>query len=200
MSNHLKEPNIDDLNLYNKTVKQLQNGDSVPLVFSKIPNLETGMKLLTFSDASFGNLSNNGSQCGYLIFLADVNEEVKNLITWRSVKLDRVCSSTLAAESLALLKAVDHSIFIQQTLKQMIGENTDIRIQCYVDNKGLLELINKTKDPTEKRLIVTMASLRESVEKEEIAVTYIASKMMPADVLTKKNASGLVLKSYLDME
>ena len=172
-------------------MKQLQNGDSVPLVFSKIPNLETGMKLLTFSDASFGNLSNNGSQCGYLIFLADANEEVKNLITWRSMRLDRVCSSTLAAESLALLKAVDHSVFIQQTLKQMIGsENTDIRIQCYVDNRGLLELINKTKDPTEKRLIVTMASLRGSVEKEEIDVTYIPSKMMPADVLTKKSASG----------
>ena len=117
------------------------------------------------------------------------------------MRLDRVCSSTLAAERLALLRAIDHSVFIQQTLKQMIGsENTDIRIQCYVDNRGLIELINKTKDPTEKRLIVTMASLRESVEKEEIDVTYIPSKMMPADVLTKKSASGLVLKSYLDME
>lgn len=198
LSNNLKEPNIADLNLFNKTVKQLQSEDPVPLVFSKIPNLEMGMKLLTYSDASYGNLSNNGSQCGYLIFLADMNEEVKNLITWRSVRLDRVCNSTLAAESLALLKAVDHSMFIQQTLKQMIGEDTDVRIQCYIDNKGLLELINKTKDPLEKRLIVTMASLRESVEKEEIVVNYIASKMMPADVLTKKNANKLVLKSYLD--
>ena len=38
LSNHLKDPNIDDLNLYNKTVKKLQNEDSVPLLFSKIPN------------------------------------------------------------------------------------------------------------------------------------------------------------------
>merc|ERR1712212_1090965 len=100
--------------------------------------------------ASFGNLSNNGSQCGYLIFLAGANEEVRNLISWKSVRLDRVCSSTLAAESLALLKAVDHSIFILQTIKQMIGTGSDdIKIKCYVDNKGLLELINKTKDPSE---------------------------------------------------
>ena len=140
-------------------------------------------------------------QCGYLIFLADCNEEVRNLISWKSVRLDRVCSSTLAAESLALLKAVDHSIFIQQTLKQMSSPESDnIKIQCYVDNKGLLQLIQKTKDPIEKRLIITMAFLRESVEKEEIDVTYVPSKMMPADVLTKKNATGIVLKSYLETE
>ena len=83
----------------------------------------------------------------------------------------------------------------------MIGTGSDdIKIKCYVDNKGLLELINKTKDPSEKRLIVTMASLRESVEKEEIDVIYIPSKMMPADVLTKKSANGFVLKSYLEIE
>ena len=45
-----------------------------------------------------------------------------------------------------------------------------------------------------------MASLRESVEKEEIDVTYVPSKMMPADVLTKKNATGIILKSYLETE
>ena len=45
-----------------------------------------------------------------VIFIDDVNGERKNLMTWRSVRLDRVCSSTLTAESLALLKAVDHSM------------------------------------------------------------------------------------------
>lgn len=201
LSNHLKEPNIDDLNWYNKTVKQLKTEDSVPLVFNKIPDLDKGMKLLTYSDASFGNLANNGSQCGYLIFLADANETVKNLISWKSVRLERVCSSTLTAESLALFKAVDHAMLIQQILKQLMGSvNAEIKIHCYVDNKGLLELINKTKDPTEKRLITTMASIRESVDRQEIEVSFIPTKKMPADVLTKKSASGLVLKSYLEME
>ncbi|KAL5253495.1 hypothetical protein ACHWQZ_G013327 [Mnemiopsis leidyi] len=201
LSNHLKEPNIDDLNWYNKTVKQLKTEDSVPLVFNKIPDLDKGMKLLTYSDASFGNLANNGSQCGYLIFLADANETVKNIISWKSVRLERVCSSTLTAESLALFKAVDHAMLIQQILKQLMGSvNAEIKIHCYVDNKGLLELINKTKDPTEKRLITTMASIRESVDRQEIEVSFIPTKKMPADVLTKKSASGLVLKSYLEME
>ena len=183
-------------------MKKLKTEDSVPkLVFSKIPNFAKGIKLLTYSDASFGNLANNGSQCGYLVFLADAEEQIKNLISWKSIRLERVCSSTLAAESLALFKAVDHTLLIQSILKQLIGAvNTDVKIHCYVDNKGLLELINKTKDPTEKKLITTMASLRESVERKEIEVSYIPTKEMPADVLTKKNASGFVLKSFLEME
>ena len=198
LSNHLKEPNIEDLNWYNKTVKKLKTEDSVPLVFSKIPDFAKGIKLLTYSDASFGNLANNGSQCGYLVFLADAEERIKNLISWKSIRLERVCSSTLAAESLALFKAVDHTLLIQPILKQLIG--SDVKIHCYVDNKGLLELINKTKEPTEKKLITTMASLRESVERKEIEVSYIPTKKMPADVLTKKSASGIVLKSFLEME
>ena len=64
-------------------------------------------------------------------------------------------------------------------------------------NIGLIDLVNKTRDPTEKRLIVTMASLREMVERDEIKVSYIRSKEMPADVLTKKGPSGSVLQSHL---
>ena len=42
-----------------------------------------------------------------------------------------------------------------------------------------------------------MASLREMVERDEIKVSYIRSKEMPADVLTKKGPSGSVLQSHL---
>ena len=198
LSNNLKDPNVADLLLYNKMVKNLQQNPDIPLRFQNIPNMKEATKLLVYSDAAYGNLSNSGSQCGYLILITDKDETVRNPVTWKSVKLDRVCSSTLAAESLALLKAVDHALFIQQTLKQMLGPATEIKIQCYVDNKGLLELVNKTKDPTEKRLIVTMASLREMIEREEITVAYIPSKKMPADVLTKRGPSGDVLQSYLE--
>ena len=195
LSNNLKDPNVADIIQHNKIVKKLKDEDDIPLIFKSIPNFEDGVKLLTYSDASFGNLSNSGSQCGYLILITDREEKVKNPVTWKSVKLDRVCHSTLAAESLALLKAVDHTIFIQKTIKEMLGESLEVTIECFVDNKGLLELVQKTRDPTEKRLICTMASLREMVEREEILVRYTPSNKMPADVLTKKGPSGDVLRS-----
>ena len=197
LSNNLKDPNVADLLFYNKIVKNLQQEESLPLCFRPIPNILHGFKLITYSDAAYCNLVNSGSQCGFIVFISDMDEKIKNPVTWKSVKLERKCCSTLAAESLALAKAVDYTQLIKETIKQILGESTQVQIECYVDNKGLLELIHKTKDPTEKRLIVTMASLREMVERDEIKVTYIPSKQMPADVLTKKGPTGRVLQSHL---
>ncbi|XP_063688395.1 uncharacterized protein LOC134821623 [Bolinopsis microptera] len=176
LSNNLKDPNVSDIMLHNKIVKKLKTDEDAPLTFRELPNIKNGVRLLTYSDASFGNLSNNGSQCGYLILISDKDGRVKNPVCWKSVKLDRVCYSTLAAESLALLKAADHTIFIQQTLQQILGDSLNVTIDCFIDNKGLLELVQKTKDPIEKRLIVTMASLREMVEKGEITVNFMPSR------------------------
>ena len=142
LSNNIKEPNVADMITYNKVVKNLQDKPYLPLRFTSISNITTVCKLMVYSDAAYGNLSNSGSQCGYLVFLTDKEEAVLNPVTWKSVRLERVCNSTLAAESLALLKAVDHAIFIQQTIKQLLGMSSTVKIHCYVDNKGLLELVN----------------------------------------------------------
>ena len=200
LSNNLKDPNVSDIMLHNKIVKKLKTDEDAPLTFRGLPNIKNGVRLLTYSDASFGNLSNNGSQCGYLILISDKDGRVKNPVCWKSVKLDRVCYSTLAAESLALLKAADHTIFIQQTLRQILGASLNVTIDCYIDNKGLLELVQKTKDPIEKRLIVTMASLREMVEKGEITVNFMPSRTMPADVLTKRGPSSQSLRMCFERD
>ena len=67
-----------------------------------------------------------------------------------------------------------------------------------IGSKGVLELVNKTKDPIEKRLIITMAEIREMIEHKEIKVDYIPSKLMPADVLTKRGVDGKVLRMCLN--
>ena len=113
------------------------------------------------------------------------------------MKIDRVCRSTVAAESLALLNATDHVLFINVTIKLLFGEEYPVHINCYIDSKGLLELVNKTKDATEKRLIITMSEIREMIERKEIKVNYIPSKMMPADVLTKRGVDSKSLRNCL---
>ena len=197
LSNHLSDPNVADLVRFNKIVKDLKDNNDVCLIFKRIPGLTQTPKITTYSDAAFGNLPKQGSQCGYIIFLTDSEGINKNPIAWKSVKLDRVCQSTVGAESLALIKAIDHTLFIRNTFTEITGINQSDNIECFVDNKGLLELVYKTKDPTEKRLICTMASIREMIEKKEISVTYIPSKEMPADILTKRGPNGSVILQHL---
>ena len=198
LSNNLKDPCVADLITFNKIVKKIQNNDPLPLTYRSLENLEEGLNLLVYSDAAYNNLAHNGSQSGYLIFLCDKDNNVKNIMVWRSVKIDRVCRSTVAAESLALLNATDHALFVHETLKLLLGDKCPIQIRCFIDSKGLLELVNKTKDPIEKRLIITMAEIREMIERKEIKVDYIPSKLMPADVLTKRGVDGKVLRMCLN--
>ena len=66
-----------------------------------------------FSDASLGNSSDGGStQGGYFICLQDEGNDNIVPLSWTSKKLKRVARSTLAAETLALVDAMDNGIFL----------------------------------------------------------------------------------------
>ena len=193
LSNHLSDANVQDIISINKLVKKLQSEEPISLVFKAL-NLSK-LKLKVFADAAYGNLPKHGSQCGYIVFMSD--DIIQNPIVWKSVKIERVCQSALGAEALSLIKAVDHAIFIQQTLKLMTKTMEHIPIDCYTDNKSLVEMLHKTKDPEERKLICNIAPLRENIERGEITVTRIDTKEMPADILTKRNVNSQTIRGHL---
>ena len=72
-------------------------------------------RIVSFSDASWGNLPDGGSQGGHLIFL--VGEcGVANLISWQSHRLKRVARSTIAAETLSSVDACDASLLLSSQI------------------------------------------------------------------------------------
>ena len=160
LSNHLAEPNVQDILMVNKLITKMKNEPEMMLCFHPINLKDT--KLIVYADAAYGNLPRFGSQCGYMIFLTDSEGQNKNPIAWKSVKIDRVCQSALAAEGLALVKAIDHAVFIMKTLQKMMNNEEKIPIVCYTDNKSLHEVLLKTKDPEEKRLVCVLAPIRDS--------------------------------------
>ena len=196
LSNHLSDPTVKDIISLNKVVSKLKNDPEIKLSFKMIEFENVLLKVYT--DSAYGNLPGHGSQCGYIIFLTDKNEQVTNPVAWKSVKIERVCQSALAAEGLGLVKAIDHAIFIQQTLKKILICENNIPIHCFTDNKSLFEILQKTKDPEEKKLICILAPIRSSIETGEINLFRITSKEMPADVLTKKGVNTQVLRSHLE--
>ena len=62
LSNHLANPNVEDILRINKLVKKLQHEDCIALQFKKI-QIEEG-HLRVYADAAYANLPNHGSQCG----------------------------------------------------------------------------------------------------------------------------------------
>ena len=196
INNNLRDPNVADINYANKVIKRLKQDNSYTLHFKAIPNFKDSMKIICYSDAAYNNLPNNGSQCGFIIFLCSKDDAVRNPIAWKSVRIERKCQSSLGAECLGMAKAVDHALFIQETVHSTCNR-TNVPVEVYIDSKSLFDLLQKTKDPEEKRLLCVMAPIREMVDKKEININLIKSKDMPADILTKKGLNPVLIKSYL---
>ena len=196
LSNHLSDPAVQDIIAINKLVSRLKADPEISLVFKPIDM--QSCKLYVYADAAYGNLPRYGSQCGFIIFLTDDSETVMNPIVWKSLKIERVCQSALAAEGLGLVKAVDYAIFIQQTLMAMMDDKRTIPIQCFTDSKSLYEILLRTRDPEEKKLICILAPLRDSIERKEMTIQRITTKEMPADILTKRGVNSKVLRLHLE--
>ena len=81
---------ISDIIKLNKVVKQMKSEKS----HIKFPSLETqSLNIKTYTDASFNNLPNGGSQGGQIVFIGDDKNNICP-IAWNSSKIKRVVRST----------------------------------------------------------------------------------------------------------
>ena len=67
------------------------------------------LHLVAYADASFTNLPDQGSQSGYIIFLANFSKQCIPL-NWQSNKIKRIVPSSLSAETLAFGDALDDAL------------------------------------------------------------------------------------------
>ena len=70
-------------------------------------------------------------------------------------------------------------------------------IKLYVDNKSLADAVKTTNVPTEKRLRIDLAALREMTEQKQLIIEWISADKQLADVFTKQGASKIPLTSVL---
>ena len=135
------------------------------------------------------------SQGGSIIFLSGQSGKMVP-ISWSSRKLRRVVKSTLAAEAMALLDAIDDNIWLTNILNEMLGLKIEISV-FNTDNMSLVDAIHSTKPTEEKRLRVDIAGIKESVEKKEFEIRWIKKEQQLADVLTKQGADNHLLLDVL---
>ena len=69
----------------------------------------SSFKFLAYSDSSYANLKNAGSQVGFIIFPTDADGVKLSPIAWQSKRIKHVVKSTLVAEMLALVDAAEAS-------------------------------------------------------------------------------------------
>ena len=186
-------PSVRDVARLNKVVKQIKNSNS-NLTFPVL-NINQ-VKLIVYTDASFNNLPNGGSQAGHIVFLSDSTGR-SCPIAWSSAKIKRVVRSTLAAETLALADGYSTAVYLQKLLSRILPSIEKETICAITDNKSLYDNVGTSHRVSDRSLIIDVSYIREKIERNELQLRWEDGSKQLSNVLTKKGASPELLRTTL---
>ena len=138
---------------------------------------------------------------GHVILLMNKFTEATAVLHWSSKKIDRICNSSFAAETIALQKMFSSLYLVRELLKELCG-NRVTGLQCITmtDNHALFSNVHHLKSNTDDyRLQTDVLSIRQSIEKDKIAqeLRCCQSEENISDCLTKTTKSGILLQNIL---
>lgn len=160
------------------------------------------MTIVCHSDAAFANVGDH-TRAGYLIAfteraLNDGQECVWNPIVWKSNKLSRAVSSTLAAESQSLAIASGTVEWLSLLLSEVLHGPLNLRDSHSViqrvapilvtDCKSLYDNIQSPSSPTsvsDRRTSIDITIVKESIRNGAMTLRWVPTAHMLADALTK---------------
>ena len=117
LGSNFKEATVKHLVKANKLVKRAKI-NACSLFFLKLDL--TNLKVRCYADASFGKLRDGGSQGGMFVELFSNNRTAP--IAWQSKRISRVVNSTMAAETLAMVKALDAAFLISSLVSELLTD------------------------------------------------------------------------------
>ena len=178
----------------NKLLRKAKANDPIKIVCKK---LEGPLMMDVYSDASFGNLPNGGSQRGTITFIKD-SEGRRNIVEFKSKRIKRVCRSTFAAELLACNGSLDLALYYKAMFKCF---GFDLSVTMITDSRSVKDNLSSIVSRCEERsLRMELAFLREVLSKEDIKIKWVCSAEQLADVLTKEKPGLEILNQISNVE
>ena len=169
LSSVFKQATVNHLIKANKLLRQVKNSSGT-ICFTKFSDLKN-LRTVVYTDASFANLPNGGSQGGQMVFLADRYNNSCPL-AWKSNRIKRVVKSTLAAETLSFVEGCDMGILLSRMVSEIVSgvSGSTIPVTCMTDNKSLYEAAHTSNVISDTRLRIEMSIVREMIEREEVTL------------------------------
>ena len=196
-SSFMKKGKVECFRQANKNIKKAKKEKS-QICIPNLGNLDK-LSIVAYSDASFANLEDGGSQGGYIIFI--VGEKGNYFpLHWQSKKVRRVVKSTQAAETLAMVDLAEACIFYKTFLCELlhIKDSSKIPVICKTDNSGMYDCTHSSTQALDKRLRIEISILREMLSKREIdEIIWIPTDCQLADSLTKRGVPSYKILNQL---
>ena len=175
---------VGDIISVNKIIRTLKSGVNLSLTYVNLGDINS-WKIISYADASFANLSDGGTQGGYITVIAAGGN--CGVISWQSRKIRRIVRSTLAAETIACIDGADSGYLLSTLLGEIAG--VKIPVVCVSDSRSLVGAVKSTTAVLDKRLRIDISYLRNMLERNEISgVDWTETQYQAADGLTKHSA------------
>ena len=183
-SSHVSKATVEDLKAVQKALARIHNHDSV-LEVPKLPSDISSWTMELYTDASWQNLRDGGSTAGRVIFLSGGGRSFP--VFWATNRIRRVCYSSQTAEIMALNTGLGEAMFVKEMIKEVTG--SQVTVQAYIDNANAHNAIISNVAPTDKKVRLEAASVREALSTKELeGIKLVKGSNMFADPLTKKRA------------
>ena len=157
----------------------------------------SSVHLRVYSDASFNNLPDGGSQEGVLVLLSDSSNKCSP-ISWASNHIKRVVRFTLAVETLALNDGCNTASFASKLSCSILSsEGTKLKIVAVTDNQSAVDAIHFFSLISDRRLRVEMSALRQYQASLQVHFQHVKGTHQLSDVITKRGASNKLLLATL---
>ena len=180
-------------------------------------NPEEPLEMTCWTDAAWANRPNQSdSTAGIFIGTSTpkLREGLESDVTpiyWRSGKIERVCRSPAAAETMASADGDDDLVYLRVLWGELCGYELDARRphlcssrtpgHLVTDAKNLFDKLYApilTMKGSEKRANIEALGLRESIERMGTTISWVHGDAMVANSLTKPNEKHQMLL-YIQM-
>ena len=201
-------PKISHLRHANNVVRRARMHRDLKITFE--PIAPDKLTLVCHSDAAFANVGQH-TQAGHIIAFCSKELQDGHLVqwvpaTWRSHKLSRAVSSTLAAESQSMSVASGTVEWLLLVLTEVLDGKFPMR-ECrdvmsrrppilVTDCKSLYDHLLSPSAPTaieDRRTSIDVTIIRESIHNMSAHVRWVPTNRMLADGLTKDQGDPLDL-------
>lgn len=153
-----------------------------------IPNLGNveNWVLVGHGDAGIKSLPDKMTSCGGQVILLCNDETDKCcVLLWRSKKIIRKVTSSLAGETLAMIATIGEVVYIKAVLREMYGVRVeDVPTIIVTDANNLYEAIHLTSLVDDAWLRTDIAAIQDALETGVITlVSKVGKENMLADCL-----------------
>jgi len=193
-------PTVHDLKALYSLLQYARDTATTGIIFTAMPLEVDKIAVLAFGDSSFANADELKTQTGAMAILAPVTALTHpspcTVLAWHSHRTKRTVRSTLSGETIAMDSAMDMSVYHAYFMQETIGcgkaasksRTLQLHVHAVTDCKSLFDTLTKeTANLEEKRTLIDIASIRESIESSR--VHWVPTTQQVSDGLTKDQQS-----------